>query len=215
MWMWVWGHGCGCISAWRGRGIACRILFSLKASETTTRISVGVAHRHPGADRRGSWPPTPRSCRKRSKPESLRPGQSPIDITIPCQSRCNIWRVQTNKLTLSMASRSSSVTLIAWAPGGSGASSSPSSPSRFKNCSGFCAINCASWGFPAPSCCRMGSSICGCCWTTCRSCWNWALFLRKSRFPRSRPPAPAPAAATAAAAAAPLVLPAPPPPRPP
>lgn len=101
-------------------------------------------------------------------------------------------------LTLSIASRSSGETSIAWAPGGSGASSSPFSPKSRKNSSGNWLISCANCGLPAETCWRIGSSICGCCWTTCRSCWNCGLLRRKSRLPSPPPAAPAPAPARAA-----------------
>ena len=73
-------------------------------------------------------------------------------------------------LTLSIASRSSSVTLICCAPGGNCTSSSTSYASNCMNCSGFCVMMAASCGLPCATCCKMGSSICGCCCTTCRSC---------------------------------------------
>lgn len=98
-------------------------------------------------------------------------------------------------LTLSIASRSSGETSIAWVPGGSGASSSPFSPKSRKNSSGNWLISCANCGLPAETCWRIGSSICGCCWTTCRSCWNCGLLRRKSRLPSPAAPAPAPARA--------------------
>jgi len=116
------------------------------------------------------------------------------------------------KRTLSIASLSSSVTLIACVPGGSVVSSSMSSLNSWRNCSWFCPISCASWGLPAATCCRIGSSIWGCCCTSWRSCWKCGLFRRKSRLPRASPPAapapparaprPAPCSAPAAWAAA-------------
>jgi hypothetical protein len=69
-------------------------------------------------------------------------------------------------------------------------------------------MSCASCGFPAPTCCRMGSSICGCCWTTCRSCWNWGLLRKKLRSPIAAavPLAPEPEVAAPAVLPAPRVL---------
>lgn len=95
---------------------------------------------------------------------------------------------------------------MAWAPGGRGASLSPSSLNSERNWSGCCPINWASCGFPAPTCWRIGSSIWGCCCTTCRSCWNWGLFLKKSRLPKP----PAAVALPAAAPPPPNRFPAPP-----
>jgi hypothetical protein len=166
---------------------------------------VFTAGPHHLVGRRGSWRLALHSCRMRSRPGLLGPGGSLEDIT---------WGVvsfgveeRRGKHTRSIAARSSSVTLIACAPGGSGASLSPSSLSNCRNCSGCCPINCANCGLPAPTCWRMGSSIWGCCCTTWRSCWNWGLLRRKSRLPS--PPGPA-AAAAAAAPPGPNRFPAPP-----
>ena len=104
------------------------------------------------------------------------------------------------RLTRSIASLSSSVTLTAVAPGGSGASSSASSLNSCRNCSGFCPIICASCGLPLATCCKMGSSICGCVCTIWRSCWNCGLLRRKSRFAALAAAVPSPVAVDPAAA---------------
>jgi hypothetical protein len=91
------------------------------------------------------------------------------------------------RLTRSIAALSSSVTLISCAPGGSGVSPSVSSASNCRNCSGFWPINAASCGLPAPTCCRIGSSMRGCVCTIWRSCWNCGFARRKSRLPAPPP----------------------------
>lgn len=52
--------------------------------------------------------------------------------------------------------------------------------SNCKNWSWFWPIICANWGFPSATCCRIGSSIAGCCWTSCLKCWKCGLLRRKS-----------------------------------
>lgn len=106
--------------------------------------------RRPQAGQRGSWPQAPHSCRKQSRPGWPGHGRIQGDITRILVS--SFKRSRKRKLTRSMASRSSSVTEMAWAPGGRGTSSSASSPRSCRNWSGFEAMSWASCGLPAPSC---------------------------------------------------------------
>lgn len=114
--------------------------------------------------------------------------------------------------TLSIASASSGVTEMVRRALPSSPSSLPSERSCRK-ASGCWEIRAASCGFPCPTCCKIGSSICGDSCTRRRSCWNWTLLRRKSSpaIPAAlpapaRPPAPpraaAPPSLLAAAAAA-------------